>query len=232
MLDLSDTTLQMAWFIINDTYRTDLILLYPPYIIALAAIYITVVLQPNPSLQTMKSLPASAKFLRPGANDSGPFARTRRQSFNSPPQPANQIASARKDGMNISTPPPVPAKVVPLDFFARFPISMSLVLELVQEIVSSYEIWNRLENPTLSIHPTSEDPADIPTGLASTRLNQPIYAPDCKSQNETPQTAVVMNAQPSHDPSTAFKATGDKAADERVVEILVRMRKAREFNQH
>ena len=35
---------QYAWFIVNDSYRTDVSLLYPPHMIALAAIYITVVL--------------------------------------------------------------------------------------------------------------------------------------------------------------------------------------------
>ena len=33
--------LQMAWEIVNDSYRLDLPLLYPPYLIAIAAIYIT-----------------------------------------------------------------------------------------------------------------------------------------------------------------------------------------------
>ena len=36
--------LQTAWFIVNDSLRTDLCLLYPPYMIALASIYITAVL--------------------------------------------------------------------------------------------------------------------------------------------------------------------------------------------
>ncbi|THG94762.1 hypothetical protein EW026_g6771 [Hermanssonia centrifuga] len=42
-LELQESALQMAWFIINDTYRSDLCLIYPPHLIAIAAIYLTLV---------------------------------------------------------------------------------------------------------------------------------------------------------------------------------------------
>ena len=230
MLDLSDTTLQMAWFIINDTYRTDLILLYPPYIIALAAIYITVVLHPHPSLQGMKAFPQTNKATRRISDDIGP-SRTRRQSLNTPSQLSNQVDSGRAEGATPSVGSPTsPTKVAPLDFFARFPISMSLVLELVQEIVASYELWNRLENPNLPIHRAPEDPAKIPKGLASTRLNRPIYDPNLSTVESSAITASNSSDLPPGS-STPTKAAGDKAADERVVDILLRMRKARELER-
>lgn len=40
-LNLDKSILQTASFVLNDTYRTDLCLLYPPHIIALTALYIT-----------------------------------------------------------------------------------------------------------------------------------------------------------------------------------------------
>lgn len=43
-LGMRESGLQYAWFIVNDSYRTDVCLLYPPHLIALAAIYLTVVL--------------------------------------------------------------------------------------------------------------------------------------------------------------------------------------------
>lgn len=43
-LGMRESGLQYAWFIVNDSYRTDVSLLYPPHLIALAAIYLTVVL--------------------------------------------------------------------------------------------------------------------------------------------------------------------------------------------
>ncbi|GBL51670.1 RNA polymerase II holoenzyme cyclin-like subunit [Candidozyma auris] len=44
---LTDDELQHSWSLINDSYITDLHLLFPPHIIAMAAIYITVVLKKN-----------------------------------------------------------------------------------------------------------------------------------------------------------------------------------------
>lgn len=44
-LTLSDSDLQHAWSVINDSYVTDVHLLYPPHVIAVACVYITLVLQ-------------------------------------------------------------------------------------------------------------------------------------------------------------------------------------------
>ncbi|KAI0036970.1 cyclin-like protein [Vararia minispora EC-137] len=46
-LVLEEGALQMAWFIINDTYRSELCLLYPPHLIAIAALYLTLILHPK-----------------------------------------------------------------------------------------------------------------------------------------------------------------------------------------
>ncbi|KAI0071493.1 cyclin-like protein [Panus rudis PR-1116 ss-1] len=43
-LELHEAAIQLAWFIINDTYRSELCLLYPPHLIAIAALYLTMVL--------------------------------------------------------------------------------------------------------------------------------------------------------------------------------------------
>ncbi|KAI9309233.1 cyclin-like protein [Cunninghamella echinulata] len=43
-LGMREQGLQFAWFILNDAYRTDIVLLYPPHLIALAALYLTIVL--------------------------------------------------------------------------------------------------------------------------------------------------------------------------------------------
>ncbi|KAI9607908.1 hypothetical protein H4Q26_005358 [Puccinia striiformis f. sp. tritici PST-130] len=209
MLDLSDTTLQTAWFIINDTYRTDLILLYPPYIIALAAIYITVVLHPHPSFQAMK--PIAPPPIRGTIEETGPSTRARRQSTNPAPVVPGGTVEGTTPTTTTTDSPGKPTKVVPLDFFARFPISMSLVLELVQEI-------------------SPEEPSKISRGLASTRLNRPIYGLT-SDPSSTISSINSSNLSPSINASSATKASGDKAADERVVDILIRMRKARELDQ-
>lgn len=43
-LDLSETEIENAWQVINDSYMTDLPLLYPPHIIAIAALHMTLIL--------------------------------------------------------------------------------------------------------------------------------------------------------------------------------------------
>lgn len=182
--------------------------MYPPYIVALAAIYITVVLQPHPSLRAIKTLPPpiyqppTLPTSNSASNEATPASRNRKQSLASPQ-----------------------ATVVPLDFFAQFPLSMSLVLELVQEIVASYELWHRLENPHLPIQCPPDDPEDIPLGLASSRLNQP-FASFTNTQPAREKAESQSGSRPADIASLA--KTGDKAADERVIEVLVRMRRDRE----
>jgi len=39
-LEIHDSVMQIAWLIINDSYRSDLCLLYPPHLIAIAAVYL------------------------------------------------------------------------------------------------------------------------------------------------------------------------------------------------
>ncbi|CEH14915.1 CDK8 kinase-activating protein cyclin C [Ceraceosorus bombacis] len=58
--ELDDAALQYAWFVLNDTYRTDIGLLYPPHLIAIAALYLGFTLH-QPSRD---SLVASAEKMR------------------------------------------------------------------------------------------------------------------------------------------------------------------------
>ncbi|THU77953.1 hypothetical protein K435DRAFT_70860 [Dendrothele bispora CBS 962.96] len=59
-LESSENALQMAWFIINDSYRSNLCLLYPPHLIAIAAIYLTLVLNPSAQATINHLLPSSS----------------------------------------------------------------------------------------------------------------------------------------------------------------------------
>ncbi|KAK6465721.1 RNA polymerase II holoenzyme cyclin-like subunit [Scheffersomyces coipomensis] len=63
---LSDNELQNAWSLINDSYLTDLHLLVPPHIIAVAAIYITIVLKKN--LSTLRGGGSSSGNGSSGSN--------------------------------------------------------------------------------------------------------------------------------------------------------------------
>eukprot|EP00033_Pygsuia_biforma_P005285 GCRY01005819.1.p1 GENE.GCRY01005819.1~~GCRY01005819.1.p1 ORF type:complete len:258 (-),score=30.74 GCRY01005819.1:252-1025(-) len=51
-----DKLLQTAWYLVNDSYRTDLCLLYPPYMISLSCIYMAAVLANENMLQWFSQL--------------------------------------------------------------------------------------------------------------------------------------------------------------------------------
>ncbi|CAE6525159.1 unnamed protein product [Rhizoctonia solani] len=62
MEGIEDGAIQMAWFLINDTYRTDLCLVHPPWIIAVASLYLALVLH---NTTRTKLTPSSKPTLNP-----------------------------------------------------------------------------------------------------------------------------------------------------------------------
>ncbi|KAH8831113.1 cyclin-like protein [Flagelloscypha sp. PMI_526] len=62
-LELEEGALQGAWFIINDTYRSDLCLRHPPHLIAIAAIYLILILHGQTRRVVEQWLPSRAKIL-------------------------------------------------------------------------------------------------------------------------------------------------------------------------
>ncbi|KAJ1973351.1 RNA polymerase II holoenzyme cyclin-like subunit [Dimargaris xerosporica] len=85
-LELERSCLQTAWFLVNDSYRTDVALLYPPHMLALAALYITCVLNQASMTRDMKS------------------------------------------------------------WFAKLNIDMVMLLDIVQDILTMYEIWSSFDD--------------------------------------------------------------------------------------
>ena len=55
-LAMEDSILPIAWRIVNDSLRTDVCLLYPPYLIALAAIHMACVIQQKDTKQWFAEL--------------------------------------------------------------------------------------------------------------------------------------------------------------------------------
>lgn len=99
MLDMDDNSMQMAWFVLNDTYRSELCLLYPPHLIATASIYLAFSLHFPPNLlNTVKgSTPAnvaSGAAVNRNADTGEPDAKRMRGSFlSSNPQSNAAVAS-------------------------------------------------------------------------------------------------------------------------------------------
>ncbi|KZP07788.1 cyclin-like protein [Athelia psychrophila] len=120
-LELQEGALQMAWFIINDTYRSQLCLLYPPHLIAIAAIYLTLVLHAptHAALKAQRHAPAE-----PDA----PAPEARRRSARKAPASAGAGHKPAQD---------------PVGFLAGLNVSMPLVATLAQEILALYALWDR-----------------------------------------------------------------------------------------
>jgi len=120
-LELQEGALQMAWFIVNDTYRSELCLLYPPHLIAIAAIYLTVVLH-VPTRATIQAQ-RQAELEVPAPQ---PPRRSSRQASN-----ASAPSMQKKANQDI------------IGFFAGLNVSMPLIATIAQEIISLYTLWDR-----------------------------------------------------------------------------------------
>ncbi|KAJ3709746.1 cyclin-like protein [Lentinula guzmanii] len=132
-LELSEVALQTAWFIINDTYRSELCLLYPPHLIAITAIYLTLVLHTPTQNSIAHLLPHSSAF-----NSDIPIAS---ESPQATPQPRRSSRS--------SDPSSKQTQQDPISFLADLNVSLSAISTIAQEIISMYSLWNRYkEDPT------------------------------------------------------------------------------------
>jgi len=102
-------------FIINDTYRSELCLLYPPHMIAIAAIYLTLVLNDK----TREAIQAQAT----------PAPPPRRSSRTSSGSAHRKSASAPQQDF--------------VGFMAGLRVSLPTVAMIAQEILSLYTLWGR-----------------------------------------------------------------------------------------
>ena len=104
-------------FVLNDTYRTDVHLLYPPYIISLSALYIGF------CLTAMN-------------NPSGTRARS------SSSQVTNLASSAESDiALGLPSPPAGSA-----EFLATFQVSLPTIFACIQDIIVLYPIWEAFDS--------------------------------------------------------------------------------------
>lgn len=152
---LSNEEQTLARNIINDSYNTDLSLLYPPHVIAVTAIFLAVVLRPanQPAgLQTYAS--SSSSPLQSPGFASGPPAHTgSAQHF--PPTPnfspsgnpatsANAAQSAMFGALSgLKQAGPKLHKMI--DWLAESKIEMGAVVDATQELVSLYQVWEEYD---------------------------------------------------------------------------------------
>ncbi|GAA5821070.1 hypothetical protein JCM3770_000077 [Rhodotorula araucariae] len=167
MLEMDDTALQMAWFIINDTFRCSLCLVHPPHLIALAAIYLAFALHP-PVSAAVQILPPAADAA--DATAGSVSSRTRRHSTD-----ANAAASVGAGGAGTGPGGHTDA----VSFLASLQVDSSLVLEIVQEIVALYELWAQLEAgaSASAAGASTASPAAQAMGVGGSRPGTPAARP-------------------------------------------------------
>lgn len=127
MTEFDQPVLQMSWFVLNDAYKLDIPLMYPPYMVALAAIWLALTLHPgscdaiNASLQTMQQKRHSYNTYIQSILD------------NPDSTPAELLAATKAEQ-------PTPPGQEALTWFASLNVSLPLLAEIVQEIISGYAL--------------------------------------------------------------------------------------------
>lgn len=127
---LADDELQHLWLLINDSYITDLHLLFPPHIIAAAAVYITIVLKKNLNVIRAGQQPGSAK---PAMHIDDLITLTGGNLGDAAP-PQELFQNLDEDTVKIDR---------FMAFFNYSHINLNEVVEAMQEMVSLYVAWDR-----------------------------------------------------------------------------------------
>ncbi|EWC47966.1 hypothetical protein DRE_02848 [Drechslerella stenobrocha 248] len=131
-LKLSPDEIMAVWSFLNDSYITDLILLYPPHTIALTAIFLAVFVRPAVHTQANLNASSSTSMAMGAAPGGGivPPASSATQGLSvsaaSAANPQN-MSSARHSQMS--------------DWFAESGVDMESIIECTQEMISLYDTW-------------------------------------------------------------------------------------------
>ncbi|KAF5363253.1 hypothetical protein D9756_001013 [Leucocoprinus leucothites] len=144
-LELSTGALQTAWFIINDTYRSDICLLYPPHLIAISSIYLTFILH-NPTRTLITPLLSSSSSPSPSTT------ATTEPEHQKPRRSTRNTSSSSSTSTTTSSPAPQD----PITFLSELTISLPLISSISQEIISLYTLWDRYKEDA---HPEAKTPS-------------------------------------------------------------------------
>lgn len=192
-------------FIINDTFRCSLCLVHPPHLIALASIYLAFALHPPAAAAGQILAPDTPANAAPSANVS---SRTRRRSVDM--TATNSGAATATADMNGTAAPP--QRPDPIAFLASLQVDQSIVLEIVQEIISLYDLWSQLESAS--------------NGSNGGGVSSPVA-----QQLGVGASARLASASGSNNlggGSTGTNAgTGKGTPDDKVISIIRRMQEAR-----
>lgn len=127
-------------FIVSDSYRTELCLLYPPYIIAIAAVYMTCVLHSSIS-QKLHPIPANRAVATAAGAATASSSSSKKRPASPIPQDLPQSAQTF-EGATSSLPAEVTPRDQILNFLAGLNVSLELIAHVCQQLLSLYDLWD------------------------------------------------------------------------------------------
>ncbi|KAK3046930.1 RNA polymerase II holoenzyme cyclin-like subunit [Extremus antarcticus] len=145
LFSLSNEEITFAHNVINDSYNTDLALLYPPHVIAITAIFLALVIRPagQPAgLQNYASSSSSAQTASPSPGGSNMSPPPLGGSTGTAAMSAASAQQALLGGFKAAG--PKIGKLV--DWLAESNVDMSAIVDATQELVSLYEVWEQQYN--------------------------------------------------------------------------------------
>lgn len=145
LFGLSSEELALANNIVNDSYNTNLALLYPPHIIAITAIFLALVLRPPTQPSGMQNYTGSISSSMPATPLQSPGGA---QSYTprSLGGPAVSAAAAQNlliGSLQASLKQAGPKLAKLVDWLAESNIDMAAIVDATQEMISLYEVWEQ-----------------------------------------------------------------------------------------
>ncbi|KAF8627315.1 hypothetical protein AX15_004435 [Amanita polypyramis BW_CC] len=210
-LELPEGGFQHAWFIINDTYRSNLCLLYPPHLIAIAALHLTVVFHPPSRSEITPHLSSSSSSSSSTVSISTLSARRSTRLSQTSSTSSVTSLGTNKNSSSDSI----------LTFLSSMNVSLPLIATIMQEIISLWSLWDRYK----------EDAADAP----GSGINNGNATPSIKS-HRLGKASVPASVVPSsnHDEVVEDAVSGENRMGEEAFvtpamlsNLLVKMRDAR-----
>lgn len=200
--------------IINDTYRTDVCLLYPPFLVAIAAIYLSLVNSDRINAQPQSQSPDDMQIT--------PETTAPTPASNAGPTPA---AGATSPSQTAQTANPTSINPDPITFLASLNVSLASVATIAQEMISFYSLSSRYvdeSGPSATANNSSRnkvteaglDSMDVdgktPGGIASVEKVRPKQLVELlkrvKTEKERDLEGPMVSAGAIMSPSTAASA--------------------------
>ncbi|KAG0075130.1 hypothetical protein BGZ93_006926 [Podila epicladia] len=187
-LKLEESNLQTAWFVLNDSYRTDVCLLYAPHMIALAALYIICVVHAERFVDnTSKSTSTATGGGGPGPDESSvPGSQISHNPHNTMHLHTQLHSMASKKGTGGSASGTTAVGGTGLEghginnrnmvqWFADLNVDVEEIIEITQEMLSLYDIWKDYNEEA------------VPAMIAALKATKPVEPSTPQQQPPPPQ---------------------------------------------